>query len=116
MVYALLGLNWCGCPEIGTNSIDWAQLSRFHLKMETECSLRDVVCFNKTGRWIKSRNTIVEIIAVCCENHKKHINTLCLKNVFLNVKTGGTYSYQCASKSCNYVTKLKLVLATCGMK
>jgi hypothetical protein len=24
-------LCWCWCPEIGTNSIDWAQLSRFHL-------------------------------------------------------------------------------------
>jgi hypothetical protein len=30
-------------PEIGTNSIDWAQLSRFYLKTETESSLRNVV-------------------------------------------------------------------------
>jgi hypothetical protein len=29
-------------PEIGTSSIDWAQLSRFHLKMETESSLQNV--------------------------------------------------------------------------
>jgi hypothetical protein len=29
--------------EIGTNSIDWAQLSRFYLKAETESSLRNVV-------------------------------------------------------------------------
>jgi hypothetical protein len=31
------------CPEMGTSSIDWAQLSRFHLKTETECSFRNVV-------------------------------------------------------------------------
>jgi hypothetical protein len=31
------------CPEIGTSSIDWAQLSRFHLKTEWESSLRNVV-------------------------------------------------------------------------
>jgi hypothetical protein len=30
-------------PEIGTGYIDWAQLSRFHLKTETESSLRNVV-------------------------------------------------------------------------
>jgi hypothetical protein len=30
-------------PEIGTSSIDWAQLSRFYLKTETESSLRNVV-------------------------------------------------------------------------
>jgi hypothetical protein len=30
-------------PEIGTSSIDWAQLSRFYLKTEIESSLRNVV-------------------------------------------------------------------------
>jgi hypothetical protein len=30
-------------PEIGTSSIDWAQLSRFHLRTETESSLRTAV-------------------------------------------------------------------------
>jgi hypothetical protein len=30
-------------PEIWTTSLDWAQLNRFHLKMETESSLRNVV-------------------------------------------------------------------------
>jgi hypothetical protein len=30
--------------EIGTNSIDWAQLSRFYLKTETESSIRNAVC------------------------------------------------------------------------
>jgi hypothetical protein len=29
--------------EIGSNSIDWAQLSRFYLKTKTESSLRNVV-------------------------------------------------------------------------
>jgi len=34
-----------------------------------------------------------EITAVCPQIHKKHINTLCGKNVeFVNVKAGGTYS------------------------
>jgi hypothetical protein len=34
-----------------------------------------------------------EIIAVCSEIHRKHINTLCGQNVeFVNVKPGGTYS------------------------
>jgi hypothetical protein len=30
-------------PEIETSSIDWAQLSRFYLKRETQSSLRNVV-------------------------------------------------------------------------
>jgi hypothetical protein len=35
MIYIVVGLYvytalcWCWCPETGTNSIDWAQLSRF---------------------------------------------------------------------------------------
>jgi hypothetical protein len=52
-------------PEIGTSSIDWAQLSRFYLKTETESSLRNVVfCnINRTvflhkESWIMSRNII----------------------------------------------------------
>ena len=40
-----------------------------------------------------------EIIAVCSENHTKHMNTLCGQNEeLLNVKTGGTYSNHLASK------------------
>jgi hypothetical protein len=35
-----------------TSSNDWAQLSRFHLKVETESSLRNVVFEIKTGRSI----------------------------------------------------------------
>jgi hypothetical protein len=50
MVCAVLGLytlGWYRCPEIGTSSIDWAQLSRFYLKTETESSLQNVVFLNK---------------------------------------------------------------------
>jgi hypothetical protein len=36
---------WCWYSVIGTSSINRAQLSRFHLKTETESSLRNVVCF-----------------------------------------------------------------------
>jgi hypothetical protein len=48
MVSAVLGLYtlsrcWYRCLEIGTSSIDWAQLSRFYLKTETESSLRNAV-------------------------------------------------------------------------
>jgi hypothetical protein len=48
MVCAVLDfytLFWCWYrfPEIGTSCIDWAQLSRFYLKTETESSLRNVV-------------------------------------------------------------------------
>jgi hypothetical protein len=51
MVCAVLGLytpSWClhRCPEIGTSSTDWAQLSRFYLKTETESSLRNAVLCN----------------------------------------------------------------------
>jgi hypothetical protein len=50
MVCAVLGLytlswSWYTCLEIWTSSIDWAQLSRFYLKTETESSLRNVGCF-----------------------------------------------------------------------
>jgi hypothetical protein len=40
-------LRWCWCPEMGTSSIDLAQLSRFYLKTETESSFRNAVCLNK---------------------------------------------------------------------
>jgi hypothetical protein len=33
-------------PEIGTSSIDWAQLNRFYLKIETKSSLRNVMLWN----------------------------------------------------------------------
>jgi hypothetical protein len=39
--------DWILPPSSGieTSSIDWDQLSMFHLKTETESSLRNVVCF-----------------------------------------------------------------------
>jgi hypothetical protein len=51
MVLGVFGLyNWFRCwyrsREIGTSSIDWVQLSRFYLKMETESSLWNVVFWN----------------------------------------------------------------------
>jgi hypothetical protein len=65
-IYSILC--WCRCPEIRSSSIDWAQLSRFYLKTETEFSLRNAVCFKeKTGRWIMSRNTI---IVFTCHRHR----------------------------------------------
>jgi hypothetical protein len=43
-VFGLYALSWCWyrCPEIRTSSLDWAQLSRFYRKTETESSLRNV--------------------------------------------------------------------------
>jgi hypothetical protein len=38
-----------------------------------------------------------EIIAVCCENHTEHINTLCGQSTRVfntHIKAGATYSYQ----------------------
>jgi hypothetical protein len=63
--------DWILSPEIGTSSIDWGQLTKFHLKMETESSLRNVVFLKinrtvfqiKTGGWIMSRNIIFVMIS-----------------------------------------------------
>jgi hypothetical protein len=50
MANAALGLCtlsgvWCRfrCPEKGDSSTDWTQLSRFHLKTETESKIRNVL-------------------------------------------------------------------------
>jgi hypothetical protein len=69
MVCVVLGLYilcWCRRPKIGTNSTDLTQLSRFHLKMETDSSLCNIVLDKsrmvlkiKTGQWIMPRNTTV---------------------------------------------------------
>jgi hypothetical protein len=32
-----------GSPEVGTNSVDWVQLSRFYLKTETDSSRQNAV-------------------------------------------------------------------------
>jgi hypothetical protein len=38
-----------------------------------------------------------ETVAVYCENHTEHINTLCVhKAEFRNVQAGGTFSYHCS--------------------
>jgi hypothetical protein len=37
-------------PEKECSFIDWAQMSRFHLKKETESSLRNVVFFRSVKR------------------------------------------------------------------
>jgi hypothetical protein len=54
MVCAVLGLytsSWCWyrCLEIGTSSLDWAQLIRFYLKTEIESRLRNGVFCNIKG-------------------------------------------------------------------
>jgi hypothetical protein len=66
MVYAVLGLHilcWCWCPEIGTSSMDWAQLRGFfYLKTETDSSLRNIVFLNKNRMMdniLKHNNCIV---------------------------------------------------------
>jgi hypothetical protein len=43
MTCAVLDLYTLSCVGAGTSSTDWAQLSRFYLKMETEWSLRNAV-------------------------------------------------------------------------
>jgi hypothetical protein len=58
-------------PVRGTSSIDWAQLSRLHLKTETESSLRNAVFTIKTGQWIMSRNTVIVLI-----NHRHRLSYL----------------------------------------
>jgi hypothetical protein len=53
-----------------------------------------------------------EIIALCSEIHKKHINTLCGQNVqLLNVKPGGTYSNHWALKGFRAGTSAAIILS-----
>jgi hypothetical protein len=47
-------------PEIGTGSIDWAQLSRFFLKMETESSLWNVVFWNINRTVLLGKDKMME--------------------------------------------------------
>jgi hypothetical protein len=41
-----------------------------------------------------------ETVAVCCENHTEHTDTLCGHNaeLILNLKAGDTYSYHCTTE------------------
>jgi hypothetical protein len=48
--------------EIGISSINWAQLSRFYLKTETECSLQNVVFLNINRMMDMSRNIIFALM------------------------------------------------------
>jgi hypothetical protein len=48
-----------------------------------------------------------EIIAVCCENHAKHISTLFRKNAeVFSVAAGGIYSCHCALKQLNWQVQM----------
>jgi hypothetical protein len=52
------------CLEVGTSSIDWAQLSEFYLKTETESNLRNVVLCN-INRKVFLDNDNVQKCNVC---------------------------------------------------
>jgi hypothetical protein len=56
-------LCWCWCLKIATSSINWAQLSRFHMKTETESSLQNVVLLNKNRMMdnVHKRNNCINI-------------------------------------------------------
>jgi hypothetical protein len=58
-VFRWILLSWAQSTEVVpiSSSIDWAQLSRFHLEPETESSLRNVVFQTNTERLIMFRNT-----------------------------------------------------------
>jgi hypothetical protein len=51
------------CPEIGTSSIVWATLSRLHLKMERQSSLRNVVLSkNRTMDIVQKKNSFLTMV------------------------------------------------------
>jgi hypothetical protein len=60
------------CPEIGTSSIDWAQLSRFYLKTETDLSLWNVVFWtiNRTFDNVQKQNicAVGACLVLCSRN------------------------------------------------
>jgi hypothetical protein len=65
------------CPEVGTSCIDWAQLSRFYLKTETEFSLRNVVFSNiNIAVYLDKDRTM--------DNAQKH-------NIYTNVPSSQTF-------------------------
>jgi hypothetical protein len=54
--------SWCWCPDRGTNSINFVQMSRFNLKIEREFSLRDVVLYNnRTMDNVQKHNNFIYI-------------------------------------------------------
>jgi hypothetical protein len=58
---------------MGTSSIDWAQLGRFYLKMETESCLRNAV-FRKINRTVfLNKDRTMEIVQkhnICTNVHR----------------------------------------------
>jgi hypothetical protein len=65
-----------------TSFIYWVQPSRFHLKTETEWSLRNVYFKQKIGRWIMSR--IVIVILVCYRYEPTGLKYSVVWNTFSN--------------------------------
>jgi hypothetical protein len=57
-------LCWCWCPDIVSSSIDWAQLSRFHLKTESESSLRNVMFFKYKYRTMDNVHKHINFIEI----------------------------------------------------
>jgi hypothetical protein len=66
-VFSLYTPSWCWCrwPEIGTSSIDWAQLNRFYLKTQTESSLRNVKDIIFVGRKVFIQFSLTALVT--CE-------------------------------------------------
>jgi hypothetical protein len=50
---------------MGTTSFDWAQLSMFYLKKETESSLQNVVFFNKKKNGVLDKNRAIDNVQQC---------------------------------------------------
>jgi hypothetical protein len=63
------GISLC-CPEIGTSSIYSAQLSKLHLKMETESSLRNVVLQIKDRTMDTAQNSLYKV-----HESKSHVSS-----------------------------------------
>jgi hypothetical protein len=74
-------------PEIGTSSIDWAQLSRFCLKTETESSFRNAVFWNINRMVFLNRDKTMD-------NVQKH--NICRKNCCcISFLSGVQRKYSC---------------------
>jgi hypothetical protein len=58
-------------PEIGTSSVDWAQLSGFYLKTEAESSLRNLVFWNINRTVFLDKNRTMDNVQkhnICIES------------------------------------------------
>jgi hypothetical protein len=85
-------LCWRWCPEIGTSAIDWVQLSRFHLKTETESKLH--VLTNLRTFWA------ADIFEICyrCEVKGKAIPEQAMGAHRVVKRRGSTFSSQSADR------------------